>query len=314
VDQLAAIRAFVRIVETGSFTQAAASLGMPKATVTKLIQSLESHLRTPLLNRTTRRLAVTVDGAAYYERAIRLLADLEERDGTVTASQARPTGRLRIDVSVPLAQHVIIPALAGFYERYPDIQLDMGVSDRQTDMVAENVDCVIRGGELADQALIARRIAELHMITCATPHYLHRHGTPRQPAELQLTHCVVNYFSANTGRARPFRFRREAEVLEVMGRYRTAVNEVSTYLAAGLASHGIIQVPHFLVRDHLQAGTLRQVLHEWTTPSIPLHVVYPPNRHVSNKLRVFVDWVAGLFAAAQFDPIAAPRKPGSSVP
>jgi DNA-binding transcriptional LysR family regulator len=284
---------------------------MPKATVTKLIQLLEAHLRTRLLSRTTRQLAVTVDGAAYYERAVGLLADLEELDGSVTASQAHPRGRLRVDVSTPVAQHVIIPALDGFYERYPDIQLDLGVSDRQTDMIAENVDCVIRGGELADQSLIARRIAELHMITCASPAYLLRHGIPRQPIDLQQNHFVVSYFSASTGRVRPFRFRRDGDSVEVVGRYRIAVNEVSTYLAAGLASQGVMQAAHFLVREFLQAGTLQQVLPEWTTPSVPLHVVYPPNRHMSNKLRVFVDWIAGLFASAQFGPIVAPRKPAS---
>lgn len=277
---------------------------MPKATVTKLIQSLEAHLRTRLLSRTTRRLAVTLDGAAYYERAVRLLADLEELDGSVAASQARPTGRLRIDVSVPLAQHVIIPALDRFYDRYPDIQLDIGVSDRRTDMVAENVDCVIRGGELADQSLIARRIAELHMITCAAPAYLQRYGMPRQPADLQQTHYVVSYFNASTGRVRPFQFSGESGPLEVVGRYRTAVNEVSTYLAIGLAGHGVIQVPYFLARAHLDGGHLQQVLPEWAVPSVPLHVVYPPNRHVSNKLRVFVDWIAGLFASPAFAPVA----------
>jgi DNA-binding transcriptional LysR family regulator len=256
-------------------------------------------------------LAVTVDGAAYYERAVRLLADLEELDGAVAASQARPKGRLHIDASVPLAQHIIIPALEGFYERYPEIQVEMGVSDRQTDLIAENVDCVIRGGDLTDQSLIARRIGELHMVTCATPEYLRRHGPPLVPADLQQTHIVVSYFSANNRRVRPFRLVRESDRVDVVGRHRTAVNEVSTYLAAGLAGHGVIQVPCFLVRPHLEAGTLRRVLEEWTTPAIPLHVVYPPNRHLSNKLRIFVDWVAGLFASPAFGAGPARRQPDS---
>ena len=140
MDQIAALRAFIRIVETGSFTQAAASLRMPKPSVSKLVQQLETHLRTKLLSRTTRRLAVTSDGAAYYERAVQLLADLEELDASVAASQATPKGKLRIDVSSSIAQKVIVPALGRFFEKYPDIQLDIGTSDRPTDLVAENVD------------------------------------------------------------------------------------------------------------------------------------------------------------------------------
>lgn len=247
---------------------------------------------------------MTVDGAAYYERAVRLLADLEELDGTVAASQAMPKGRLRVDVSVPIAQRVIIPALAGFYDRYPEIQLDLGVSDRQTDMIAENVDCVIRGGQLADQSLIARRIADLHMLTCATPAYLERHGVPAAPDDLRRDHFVVSYFNATTGRVRPFQFVRDGEHAEVLARYRSATNEISTYLAAGMAGHGVMQMPYFLVRGHLEDGTLRQVLAEWDTPPVPLHVVYPPNRHMGSRLRVFVDWVAGLFAAPAFAPPA----------
>jgi LysR family transcriptional regulator for bpeEF and oprC len=277
-------------------------LGVPNATATKLIQQLEAHLRTKLLSRSTRRLAVTADGAAYYERSVRLLADLEELDGSVAASQGAPKGRLRIDVSSSLAQHVLVPALAGFFERYPDIQLDIGISDRQTDLIAENVDCVIRGGDLADQSLIARRIASLHMISCAAPSYLDRYGTPLHPRELETTHFIVGYFHASTGRLRNFPFSRGAEHLEIKGRYQAAANDSNIYLAAALAGQGVIQMLESIVRPHLESGALRQVLADWAVPSLPLHVVYPPNRHLSAKLRIFVDWVAGLFAAPEFAP------------
>jgi LysR family transcriptional regulator for bpeEF and oprC len=302
VDQLAAIRTFIRIVETGSFTQAAQSLEMPKPTATRLIQLLETHLRTKLLNRSTRRLAVTADGAAYYERAVRLLADLEELDGAVTASQVTPKGRLRIDVSPSLAQYVLIPAMVGFFERYPDIQLDIGASDRQTDLIAENVDCVIRAGVIADQSLIARRIASLHMVTCAAPAYLRRYGMPLHPTDLERDHRVVGYFSAGTGRPRPFHFHRGTERLEVEGRYQAATNDVMTYLAAALAGHGVVQMTLGMVRSCFAEGTLVPVLEDWEAPSLPLHIVYPPNRHLSAKLRVFVDWAASLFASPDFTP------------
>jgi DNA-binding transcriptional LysR family regulator len=297
-DQLAAMRAFARVVEAGNFTRAAATLGMPKPTVTKLIQSLEAHLRTKLLNRTTRRVIVTSDGAAYYERAMRILTDLDELDGSMSLSQASPKGRLRIDVSAGLAVLVIVPALPDFHARYPDIQIDLGCSDRPIDLVGENVDCVIRGGRIADQSLVARRVGEMNFITCAAPAYLDRHGEPGHPTELETTHHGVGYFG--TGKLYPFDFARGDESYEITPRYTIAVNEGVAYIAAGLAGLGILQAPEFMVREHLASGALRPVLTDWRSEPIPLHVVYPPNRHLSNKVRVFVDWIAELFASRNF--------------
>ena len=291
------MRAFVRVVEAGNFTRASVALDTPKPTVTKLIQTLEAHLRTKLLNRTTRRVIVTSDGAAYYERAVRLLADLDELDGSMTLSQASAKGRLRIDVSASLAMLVIIPALPGFHARYPDIQIDLGVTDRPVDLVGENVDCVVRGGEIADQSLVARRVGEMNFITCAAPAYLDRHGEPRHPRELETKHHGIGYFSAATGRLYPFDFTSKGETHEINPRYMIALNDGNAYVAAGLAGLGILRAPEFTVLDHLKTGALRPVLTEWTSEPIPLHVVYPPNRHLSNKVRVFVDWIADLFAS-----------------
>jgi DNA-binding transcriptional LysR family regulator len=296
MDQLAAMRAFVRVVEAGTFTRAAASLNTPKPTITKLIQLLEAHLHTKLLNRTTRRVTVTPDGAAYYERVVRLLADVDELDGSMTSSQASPKGRLRIDVSGSLAILIIIPALPDFHARYPDIQIDLGVTDRPVDLVSENVDCVVRGGELTDQSLVARRIGELDFVTCAAPSYLARHGEPLHPMELERDHAIVGYFHASTGRSYPPNFAANGEKYEVSARQVVSVNDGSAYVAAGLAGLGIIQAPTFMVQEHLAQGTLRRVLAGWTIESATLHIVYPPNRHLSNKLRIFVDWIAELFA------------------
>ena len=296
MDQMAAMRAFSRVVEVGTFTRAAQLLGIPKPTLSKLIQSLESHLRTKLLNRTTRRVTVTADGAAYYERVARILADIDELDGSMSLLQASPRGRLRIDMSPSLAMLVMIPALREFHERYPEIQIDLGVTDRTIDLVGENVDCVIRAGTIADQSLIARRIAELHFLTCATPEYLARHGEPRHPAELETKHTVIGYFSSPTQKIYPFEFRRGDEVLEISGRYIVAVNDGNTYVAAGLAGLGILKMPAFMAAGHLASGALRPILTEWTSDPIPLYIVYPPNRHLSTKLRVFVEWAAELFA------------------
>lgn len=304
MDQLAAMRAFARVVESGSFTRAAASLETPKPTLTKLIQLLEQHLQTKLLNRTTRRVTVTADGAAYYERAVSLLADIDELDSSMTAAQSRPRGKLRIDMSGALAQAYIIPALPGFFDLYPDIQIDFGVSDRTTDLIAENVDCVLRAGALTDQSLIARRIAELPMVTCASPAYLARKGEPSHPTELEGDHDLVVYFSAASGRAHALDFSRGDAHYTIRGRYKVALNEGNASVSAALAGLGIGQPPLFMVERYFAIGALRPILKDWRVEPLPLHVVYPPNRHLSNKLRVFVDWAAGLFA----DGPATPRR------
>jgi DNA-binding transcriptional LysR family regulator len=296
MDQLAAMRAFVRVVEAGTFTRAAELLRTPKPTVTKLIQSLEAHVRTKLLNRTTRRVTVTSDGALYYERIVRLLADLDEIDGSMTSSQASLKGRIRIDVTAALALLVIIPALPRFHARYPEIQIDLGVTDRPVDLIAENVDCVVRAGDITDQSLIARRIGEMHFITCAAPEYLARQGEPRHPSDLEKDHHAVSYFSTRTGQTFPLRFHNGKEEMELPGRYIVSVNDGNAYVAAMLSGLGVGQVPTFMVQEHLARGDLRPVLTGWKARSLPLHVVYPPNRHLSNKLRVFVDWIADLFA------------------
>jgi len=297
MDQLSAMRAFVRVVEVGTFTRAAELLDLPKPTVTKLIQQLEAHLRAQLLNRTTRRVTVTMDGAAYYERALRVLGEIDELDSSMALSQARPSGRLRIDVSAPLAIEVILPALPGFHERYPEIQVDIGLSDRAADLIGENLDLAVRAGELQDQSLIARRVGEIVQITCATPDYLARHGTPQHPRELeQEGHRVIAYRAAGTSRTLPFIFASEKETIEVRGDYLVSLNEGTGYLAAGLAGLGVMQVPTFMAQEHIAAGRLVPLLTQWCTAPKPLHIVYPPNRHLSNKVRVFVDWLAELFA------------------
>jgi len=296
MDQIAAMRAFIRVVEAGTFSRAADLLEMPKPTVTKLIQQLEAHLRTRLLNRTTRRVGVTPDGAAYYERAVALLSDLDEIDGSMARSQASPSGRLRVDVPSSLALYSLIPALPDFFARYPDIQLDLGVTDRPVDLLAENVDCAIRGGDLVDPMLIARRIGEVRLMLCASPSYLQQHGMPQHPRELQDGHRVIGYFSARTGRRVAFDLERGEERYDLDLPYFVAVNDSTAYLAAGLAGMGITQTIEPMVMPYIESGALVRVLPEWHSAPIVLHVVYSPNRHLSSRLRVFVDWVAERFA------------------
>lgn len=296
MDQLNAMRAFVRVVEVGTFTRAAELLDLPKPTVTKLIQQLEGHLHAQLLNRTTRRVTVTMDGAAYYERALRVLGEIDELDQSMTSSQAQPSGRLRIDVSVPLATDIILPALPSFHARYPDIQIDMGLSDRPADLIGENLDLAVRAGAIDEQSLIARRIGEMMLITCATPGYLAKHGTPQHPRDLEDGHLAIGYRRAGTSRILPLTFASAKETIEIQGDYVVSLNEGSGYVAAGLAGMGVMQVPTFMAMAHIAAGRLVPVLTDWCTKPKPLHIIYPPNRHLSNKVRVFVDWLAELFA------------------
>lgn len=296
MDQLNAMRAFVRVVEVGTFTRAAELLDLPKPTVTKLIQQLEGHLHAQLLNRTTRRVTVTMDGAAYYERALRVLGEIDELDQSMTSSQARPSGRLRVDVSASFATDIILPALPGFLARYPEIQIDMGLSDRPADLIGENLDLAIRAGAIDDQSLIARRIGEMMLITCATPGYLAKHGTPRHPRDLEDGHLAIGYRRAGTSRIMPFTFASPKETIEIQGDYVVSLNDGTGYVAAGLAGLGVMQVPTFMAMAHIASGRLVPVLTDWCTKPKPLHIIYPPNRHLSNKVRVFVDWLAELFA------------------
>ncbi|MFN4118359.1 LysR family transcriptional regulator [Acidovorax sp.] len=295
MDQIQAMRIFVRVVEAGTFTRAADSLNLPKATVTKHVQALEERLRVKLLNRTTRRVTVTPDGAAYYDRTVRLLTDLDDIEASMTNARANPRGRLRVDVGTSVAQLLIIPHLAEFHARYPDIQVDLGVSDRVVDLISDNVDCVIRGGELSDQSLVARRIGNLEFITVASPDYLARKGTPTHPLQIEEQHTSVIYFSPQTGRHYPLEFRQGAESIDITGPYQLSVNESNAYVTSVMAGLGIGQITSWQAERHLKSGALVQLLPDWTQPLLPVYVVYPPNRHLSAKVRAFVDWAAELF-------------------
>jgi LysR family transcriptional regulator for bpeEF and oprC len=296
MDQLLALRVFVRIADAGTFARAADSLDMPKPTVTKLIQNLENHLGVRLLQRTTRRVTVTPEGAAYYERASRLVSELEDMDAAAANTRAKPKGRLRVEIGSSLANLILIPALPQFCSRYPDIELELGVSDRLADLIGEGVDCVIRGGELAESSLIARRIAQLRYVTCASPAYLRSRRAPKQPRDIEQGHSVVNYMSALTGRPFPLHFHRGEEKLEIRGA-GVSVNESTAHLTALLAGLGLGQTFRFMAQPYLRRRALLPLLADWTRPPHSLHVVYPPNRHLNARVRVFVDWAVKVLGA-----------------
>ncbi|MDD7997117.1 LysR family transcriptional regulator [Kosakonia radicincitans] len=295
MDQLQAIRAFARVVEAGNFTRAADSLEMPNATLSKLVQELEAHLGVRLLQRTTRRVTVTPEGRDYYDKTARILRDLEDIDTSFNNVRSHPRGQLRIDVGGSTASDVLIPALSEFMARYPDIRIDLGVSDRPVDLISDNVDCVIRGGPLDNSSLIARQIGAATLLTCATPAYLKAFGTPAYPDELKNGHRLVSYLSPQTGRAFPLRFERDGEKCEIKVDHRIGVNESNAHLAAGLAGLGIIQTFSYALESALKSGALVEILRPWRPAPYPFHVVYPQNRHVTHRLRVFIDWLLESF-------------------
>ncbi|SVJ76617.1 transcriptional regulator [Klebsiella pneumoniae] len=228
---------------------------------------------------------------------VRLLAELDDAETSLSSAALAPRGRLRIDVPSPLARLLLIPALPEFHARYPEIQIDLGVSDRLVDLIDENVDCVIRGGELRDQSLMARRVGDLQLGVYAAPAYLQRAGVPSHPRELEDSHQrIVGFLWARTGKALPYAMRRGEECLRVAGRHVLAVDDGNAYLAAGLAGLGILWLPHYMAREPLARGELLPLFEDWSLEPMPLYLAFPPNRHVSGKLRVFIEWVAELIA------------------
>ena len=297
MDRFDAMQAFARVVETGSFTKAAATLHMSKTSVTQLVQQLEARLRVRLLNRTTRKVNITADGAAYYERVVRLLADMDDAETSLSSASMAPRGRLRVDVPSPFARMLLIPALPEFYARYPEIQLSMGVSDRMVDIIGENVDCVVRGGEITDQSLVARHVGDLLLGVYAAPSYLQRAGTPVHPRELEEGgHSTVGFLWSRTGKALPYAMQRGEERIEAQGRPLLIVDDGNAYLAAGLAGLGMLWLPHYMAKPHLATGELLPLFEDWSMAPMPMYLAFPPNRHVSANLRVFIDWVMALMA------------------
>nr|WP_321238392.1 LysR family transcriptional regulator [uncultured Tolumonas sp.] len=295
MDQLQAIRSFARVVEAGSFTRAAESLDIPKATLSKQIQDLEIYLGIRLLQRTTRRVTVTAEGQEYYEKTLRICADLEDIDTSFGSVLNTPQGKLRIDVGSSTASDLLIPALPDFISRYPEIKLELGVTDRAVDLISNNVDCVIRGGDLDNSSLVARSIGNATMVTCATPQYLKHFGIPAYPEELQNGHRLVGYVISQNGRTVPFKFMKDGIIQEIKTEHFIGINESNAHLAAGLAGLGIIQTFAYTTKKAINEGSLVEILKEWRPHAYPFHVVYPQNRHITRRLRVFIDWLVEVF-------------------
>jgi len=294
VDLFHAMKVFNKVVETNSFSLAADSLGLPRASVTTTIQGLEKHLQIRLLNRTTRKISLTPDGAVYYERSAQILADVEDVESTFHDAERGPRGRLRIDVKASIGRMILIPMLCDFHAKYPDIDLVIGMNDRPVDLVQDAVDCVIRIGQLKDSSLVARRIGTVQFVTVASPRYFAERGMPETIEDLKQ-HQAVQYFNSRTGRNIDWNFVVDGEIQSIAVNGRVSVNDGDSYIELALQGFGLIQCPYFMVAKHLESGELKEVLHQWLPEPLPISVVYLQNRHLSPKVRVFVDWVAALF-------------------
>ncbi|MCJ8207898.1 LysR family transcriptional regulator [Pseudomonas sp. RGM2987] len=292
MDRLQAMQVFRRIVELGGFGKAADDLGLPRATVSLLIQQLEAHLGVQLLQRTTRQVRATLDGEAYYQRSGQLLDDLDDLESSLSAQRSQPRGTLKVDMPIAFGCAWIVPRLPEFYRRYPALQLDLGFHDRQVHLQREGVDCAIRAGAIVDQALVARPIVKLHQLTCASPDYLARSGKLQHLEDL-AAHRVIQFSSGN-GRFFPFEFEVAGQVREWQLSGALTVNNADAYVAAAEAGLGLIQVPRYHVQRQLAEGRLIPVLDDYGVPSWPISAVYPPHRQLSPRVRVFIDWLIEL--------------------
>ncbi|WP_459615430.1 LysR family transcriptional regulator [Bordetella sp. 2513F-2] len=294
MDRFDSLRLYTRIVELGSFTDAARALDIPRATATHAIKQLEARLQARLLERTTRQVRPTLDGQAYYERAKRILQDLEDAEAALSTQRVQPRGTLRLDLHGVHATLIILPRLAEFRARHPYIDVVVSSGDRLVDLMKEDVDCVVRAGQPRDSSLVARRLAHLPEILCASPAYLEAHGTPSEPADL-AGHQGVRFYTRSSDHRYPYTLIVDGRVESFEARGWLAVSDAECYTAAALGGCGIIQAPRFRLEPHLRAGRLVQVLPAWRCPDLPVSIMYPFHRQLAPRVRVFVDWVSQVY-------------------
>ncbi len=294
MDRIEAMRLYARIVELGSFTVAANHLNLPRATATRAIKRLESRLGCQLVQRTTRRVRTTRDGEVYYNHCVRLLADVDEVEADFREAAMQPRGRLRVDLPGAFARARIIPALPDFCARYPQIELDIGTRDRFVDLVREGVDCVLRAGQLGDSGMIGRQLGVLHQVTAASADYVREYGLPHSLADLRHGHQAVNWASPTTRRSEPLEFMVGRKRREVALPGRITVSGVDAYVGCCEMGMGIAQFPRYVIADALERGEMLELLPDTPPPALPMTVLYPQQRQMPLRLRVFIDWMVAL--------------------
>jgi DNA-binding transcriptional LysR family regulator len=292
MDRFDAMRVFTRIVERRSFSKAAEDLGLPRSSVTDAVRGLEMRLGVRLLLRTTRQVSPTLDGEAYYQRCVSLIADMEEAEGAFVG--AKPSGLIRVDVHGTQARYFLLPGLPRFRQQYPDIRLHLSEAHQPLDMIREGFDCILRAGDLSDSPLIKRRLATLDRGTFASPDYLSRFGTPRTPDDLE-GHERVGLVSPDTSEITPLVFCAAGKVRQVTLPSTVTVTGPETNVASAYLGLGLIQAPRYRVASELAGGALVEVLPDFPPTPLPVHVLYSHTRHLSPRLRAFIDWMAEQF-------------------
>ncbi|MFS2155750.1 LysR family transcriptional regulator [Pseudomonas sp. Pseusp122] len=303
MDRFDSLQLFTRIVELSSFSRAAAMLGIPRATATHAIKELEARLGIRLLDRTTRHVRPTLDGQAFYERCVFVLSELDDAESSLRLVASNPRGMLRVDMHGTHANRIVLPRINEFRQRYPGIDLTVSGGDRLVDLVREGVDCAIRAGTPRDSSLVARPLAVMPQIICASPDYLSRFGTPQTPEELP-SHQAVRFFSSSGAVDYPFELLINGQIREFALEGWMSVNDAESYVVCALRGCGLIQVPRFHIEEELRAGLLIEVLSDWTSPGLSLSAIYPHQRHLSPRVRVFIDWLSEVYKD-RFGPLPA---------
>lgn len=293
MNRLNALRSFVQVVESGSFTKAALAQQCHKATISEQIAQLERNLGVRLFTRTTRAVVPTEEGMAYHQKVIAIMTALDEADTTLGNRTQVPSGRLKVEMPVGIGRMVIVPEMRTFLDRYPQIVIDLSCSDRITDLVKEGVDCAVRAGSLPDSNLVARCIGDVPFILCAAPWYLERRGRPMHPHELER-HELVGYRNLTTHEVSPLKLTRDSETVELHVPMRMVTTDSATVLQAGLAGIGIVHVSAYVAAHYLDSGELIRVLPDWQGRGIPLSLISPTTRHRAARVQVFMDWAHEL--------------------
>ena len=311
VDQLLAMRVFSRVAERGSFAHAADELDISRAAASGHVAALEKHLGVRLLNRTTRRVSLTAEGADYLRRCRRILDEIQDAEETLRGSRSRPQGQLRVDVPVAFGRYLLLPALPDFTRRYPDIELDIRLNDRTVDLVAERVDVALRVGPLQQAGLVARRVAQINIVTCASPTYLADHGEPITPDDLRGHRLLAVKPTGGGSPEWPFPPPWTSRRLKL--HFAMQFNAIEGPIIAAAAGLGIVHTADLVLAEYVARGELKLILGEYAMPGPPISLVYPSAGHQSPKVRVFSDFAADLLrrwhdiVRAWLNPAAAKR-------
>lgn len=294
LDRIELFKIFVRVVDSANFTRAADTLKLPRSSVSAAVQELETRVGARLLHRTTRKVAPTQEGAAFYERCLLVIAQVEETESLFQAS-VQPRGLLRLDVPSRIGRLIVAPALPQFLQRYPELEVFLGMTDRAVNLIEEDVDCVVRVGHLSRPGLHTRNLGNLAIVNVASPAYLAKHGTPHSPAELK-DHYTVRYASPATGEIEHWEWMEDGKLRSLPTPGRTTVNNAEAYIACCLAGLGLIQVPIYDVAAHLAAGELVEVMPRHRAAPMPISLIYPRREYLSRRLRLLTDWLESVLA------------------